>query len=148
MNTKKNLTIVIVEETATATIAQVTKSFEKNAKVFGTDEYKLWRQFKAENPNAVMVTKKIKRNPEKKTNKNLTYDNMRTYISAQENAEKLMAQFEKEIKLSKVQTSPYRAVLAWFEKTFEGYDSYKKYFENLDKAEEVKADEVEEELAA
>ena len=46
MNTKKSLSIVIIKETENAVIAQVTKSFEKNSRVFGTEEYKLWREFK------------------------------------------------------------------------------------------------------
>lgn len=140
MNTKKNLTIVIIEETENAVIAQVTKSFEKNSRVFGTEEYKLWREFKKDCPLAVMTTKRIKKNPEKKTNKNLTYKNMRTFINEQPNADELMKQFEKEIKLSKVQSNPYRAVLAWFKQTFEGYDSYKEYFKRIaEEAEEAEA---------
>lgn len=83
MNTKKNLTIVIIEETEKAVIAQVTKSFEKNARVFGTEEYKLWREFKKDYPLAKMTTKRIKKNPNKKTNKNLTYKNMETFINEQ-----------------------------------------------------------------
>ena len=140
MNTKKNLTIVIIEETENAVIAQVTKSFEKNSRVFGTEEYKIWREFKKDYPLAKMTTKKIKKNPEKKTNKNLTYKNMRTFINEQPNADELMKQFEKEIKLSKVQSNPYRAVLAWFKQTFEGYDSYKEYFKRIaEEAEEAEA---------
>lgn len=144
MNTKKNLTITIVKENENAIIAQVTKAFEKNARVFGTEEYKLWREFKKDCPNAVMTTKRIKKNPNKKTNKNLTYDNMKAYINEQPNADELMKQFERELKLSKIQTSPYRAVLAWFEQTFEGYDSYKEYFKALA---EKEAEEVEEMVA-
>ena len=140
MNTKKNLTIVIIEETENAVIAQVTKSFEKNSRVFGTEEYKIWREFKKDYPLAKMTTKKIKKNPEKKTNKNLTYKNMRTFINEQPNADELMKQFEKEIKLSKVQSNPYRAVLAWFKQTFEGYDSYKEHFNRIaEEAEEAEA---------
>ena len=131
MNTKKNLTIVIIEENDNAVIAQVTKAFEKNARIFGTEEYKLWREFKKDCPNAVMTTKKIKKNPEKKTNKNLTYANMREYIGEQPNADELIKQFERELKLSKIQSNPYRAVLAWFQQTFEGYDNYKKFFKEL-----------------
>ncbi len=140
MNTKKNLTVVIIEETEKAVIAQVTKSFEKNSRVFGTEEYKLWREFKKDYPNAVMTTKRIKKNPNKKTNKNLTYKNMETFIKEQPNACELMKQFEREKKLSKVQSNPYRAVLAWFEQTFEGYDSYKEHFNRIaEEAEEAEA---------
>ena len=77
-----------------------------------------------------MVTKTIKKNPDKKTStKNMTYENMAIYIREQDNAATLMVEFKKQIALSKVQTNPYRCVLAWFRKTFENYDSYKAFFE-------------------
>lgn len=58
------------------TTAQVTKSFQKNAVIFGTEEFKLWREYKAISPDAVMTTKSIKKNPNKKTRRNLTFANM------------------------------------------------------------------------
>lgn len=45
------------------TTAQVTKAFEKKACIFGTEEFKLWREYKAMFPNAKMVTKSINKNP-------------------------------------------------------------------------------------
>ena len=108
----------------------VTKEFAKNARIFGTPEYKLWREIKADCKDAEMVTKTIKKNPDKKTStKNMTYENMAIYIREQDKAATLMVEFKKQIALSKVQTNPYRCVLAWFRKTFENYDSYKAFFE-------------------
>ena len=52
------------------TEAQVTKAFAKNAVILGTDEYKLWKEYRKDFPDAKMVTKTIKKNPEKKTYKN------------------------------------------------------------------------------
>lgn len=112
--------------------AQVSKTFAKNAKIYGTEEYRMWREFKAENPEYVMSVKTIKKNPNKETNKNLTYENMRLYISVQENAEALLAEFERELIISKIQTNPYRSVLAWFKQKFKGYDSYKKFFKEIE----------------
>lgn len=112
--------------------AQVSKTFAKNAKIYGTEEYRMWREFKAENPEYVMVVKTIKKNPDKETNKNLTYENMKLYISVQENSEALLVEFERELILSKVQSNPYRSVLAWFKKTFKDYDSYKNFFKELE----------------
>lgn len=57
------MVIKMVSETE----AQVTKAFAKNAVIFGTEEYKLWREYRKDFPNAKMVTKTIKKNPEKKT---------------------------------------------------------------------------------
>ena len=112
--------------------AMVSKKFEKNARVFGTPEFKLWREYLKEFPNAKMVTKSIKKNPNKRTNKNLKYENMRQFIREQDNGEQLLEEFEKEIRMSKIQSNPYGAVLAWFLQKFENYDSYKEFFKNLD----------------
>ena len=107
----------------------VTKEFAKNARIFGTPEYKLWREIRQDCPAAEMVTKTIKKNPNKKNDtKNMTYEHMALYIREQKEAEVLMVEFKKQIALSKVQTNPYRCVLAWFIKKFDDYDSYKKFF--------------------
>ena len=107
----------------------VTKEFAKNAMIFGTPEYKLWREIKVDCPEAEMVLKSIKKNPDKKNDtKNMTYERMAIYIREQDNAETLMVEFKKQISLSKVQSNPYRCVLAWFVQKFENYDSYKIFF--------------------
>jgi len=107
----------------------VTKEFAKNARIFGTPEYKLWRAIRQDCSAAEMVTKTIKKNPNKQTStKNMTYERMAIYIREQDEAATLMVEFKKQIALSKVQTNPYRAVLAWFKQTFENYDDYKAFF--------------------
>ena len=111
------------------THVQVTKEFAKNARIFGTVEYKLWKAIKADCPEAEMVLKSIKKNPNKKNDtKNMTYERMAIYIREQDDAATLMVEFKKQISLSKVQTNPYRCVLAWFIKKFENYDDYKNFF--------------------
>jgi hypothetical protein len=106
--------------------------------IFGTDEYKLWKAYREDFPTAKMIARKsIKKNPNKKTTKNLTYDNMRAYIKEQDNAEVKLDELEKQIRISKIQSNPYRAVLAWFEQSFTGYDSYKAYFSKLVEGETV-----------
>lgn len=111
------------------TDVQVTREFAKNARIFGTPEYKLWREIKQDCPDAVMVLKSIKKNPGKRTaTKNMTYERMAIYIREQDNAATLMVEFKKQIAISKVQTNPYRSVLAWFIQKFEGYDNYKSFF--------------------
>ena len=108
---------------------QVTKEFAKNARIFGTPEYKMWKEIRQDCPDAVMVTKTIKKNPDKKNDtKNMTYERMAIYIREQDNAETLMIEFKKQVSLSKVQNNPYRSVLAWFIQKFENYDSYKNFF--------------------
>ena len=111
------------------THVQVTKEFAKNARIFGTAEYKLWKEIKVDCPKAEMVLKSIKKNPNKKNDtKNMTYERMAIYIREQDDAATLMVEFKKQISLSKVQTNPYRCVLAWFIQKFENYDSYKSFF--------------------
>ena len=61
--------------------------------------------------------------------KNMTYENMAMFISVQAESKTLMIEFKKQVALSKVQTNPYRCVLAWFKQTFSDYDGYKKFFE-------------------
>ena len=119
----------------------VTKEFAKNARIFGTAEYKLWKEIRRDCEDAVMVTKTIKKNPNKKNDtKNMTYEHMALYIREQKEAEVLMVEFKKQIALSKVQTNPYRCVLAWFKQQFEGYDDYKTYFAELAEKEAKKKD--------
>lgn len=98
--------------------AQVTKVFAKNACVFGTEEFKCWREYKALYPDAKMTTKKITSNPEKKTRRNMTYNNMALFMSTLDNGEAYMAQFEIIRMRSHIQKSPYQYVLNWFEATF------------------------------
>ena len=62
---KKNAIIYIDDTTA-----QVTKAFEKQARIFGTEEYKVWKAYREDFPAAKMVTKTIKKNPNKKSYKN------------------------------------------------------------------------------
>lgn len=123
------------------THVQVTKEFAKKARIFGTPEYKLWRAIKEDCKDAEMVTKNIKKNPNKKNDtKNMTYEHMAIYIRQQDDAVTLMVEFKKQIELSKVQTNPYRCVLAWFKKTFQNYDSYKAFFEEEAQREAKKKD--------
>ena len=112
---KKNA-IIYIDDTQ----AQVTKAFEKQARIFGTPEYREWRAYRQDFPNAQMVPKSIKKAKNKKNDaKNRTYEKMAEYISLQENAAELMKEFEAQKKLSIVQKSPYRFVLNWFLDTFD-----------------------------
>ena len=106
----------------------VTKMFAKNARIFGTAEYKMWKEIRLDCPNAEMVTKTIKKNPNKKVDtKNMTYENMVKFIREQDNAEELLKEMKKQIALSKVQTNPYRFVLAQTSATIAGADDYEEF---------------------
>lgn len=133
---KKNAIVTIDETTA-----RVTKAFQRQARIFGTDEYKMWKAYREDFPGAKMETKTIKRNTNKRTYRNLTYVNMGRYISV--NAPQLLEEFEKQKDSAKTQENPYRAVLAWFLEKFPNYDDYKKFFEDKDKTTEATAAEDE-----
>ena len=105
------------------TTAQVTKAFEKKACIFGTEEFNLWREYKKEFPKAKMVTKSIKKNPDQKNRRNMTFENMKAYIATQPNAKELEEEFKTIKQRSKIQKSPYQYVLEWFEAKFDGYDN-------------------------
>ena len=102
--------------------AQVSKTFAKKACIFGTEEFRLWREYKAIFPEAQMITKEIKKNPDKKTYKNLTYKNIEKFLRLQDNADNLIAAFNKQKELAAIQVSPYHAVLDWFLEQFPNYD--------------------------
>lgn len=122
------------------TQAQVTKAFEKKAIIFGTEEFKLWREYKVVFPNAKMVTKTIKKSETQKKRRNRTYENMEAYINTLVD-EAVKKEFETVKARSKIQTSPYQYVLDWFEKRFEGYNSLDAFM--IQKEAERKAKEAE-----
>ena len=86
------------------TEAQVTKAFAKQARIFGTPEYKLWKEYRKDFPEAQMVTKTIKKNASKRTYKNLTYANMERFLKSQDNALRLR---KKLLPSSRTPTAPY-----------------------------------------
>ena len=121
--------IVFVSETE----AQVTKAFQKQAYIFGTEEFKLWREYLVIFPNAKMTTKSIKKNPDRKTNRNLTYKNMEKFLCTLPDAENLVKQFKVIKTRSCTQNYPYRFVLEWFEEKVSGYESYGSFVEEAEK---------------
>lgn len=128
------------------TTAQVTKAFEKKACIFGTEEFKLWREYKKEFPKAKMVTKSIKKNPDQKTRRNMTFKNMEEYIKTQPNAKELEEEFKTIKQRSKIQKSPYQYVLSWFEAKFEGFNDLDQFMDQ--KEAERKAKEAENNAAS
>ncbi len=126
---KTNKTAMHAIRTINEGTAQVTKDFAKKAVIFGTAEFYAWVEYRKFYPDAKMVTKTIRKNANKQVDtRHMTYKNMALYISEQKNAKVLMVEFKHQVAISKIQTNPYRCVLAWFIKTFEGYDDYKTFF--------------------
>ena len=132
------------------TTAQVTKAFEKKAYVFGTEEFKLWREYKEVFPKAQMTTKSIKKHPDQKTRRNMTYENMEAFISTLEEkeADKVMEEFYTIKKRSKIQKSPYQYVLSWFEAKFDGYNDLDQFMNQKEEERKQKEAEAAAEKAA
>lgn len=115
ITTMKKNAIIYIDDTH----AQVTKAFEKQARIFGTPEYREWKAYRQDFPSAQMVTKTIKKAKNKKNDaKNRTYEKMAEYISLQENADELMKEFDRQKNLAIVKKNRYHAVLNWFLATF------------------------------
>lgn len=135
----KNAIVIVDERTAV-----VTKAFAKKAVIFGTEEYKLWKEFKKDFPQAEMTTKTIKKKENKKSYKNLTYKNMELYITTfekDETRDSVLGELRRQKLMSKIQTNPYKVVLAWFLQKYPNYDEYKSFFEDADKKNETENEE-------
>ena len=128
--------IVYVSETE----AQVTKAFQKQARIFGTEEFKLWREYLKIFPKAKMTTKSIKKNPDRKSNRNLTYKNMEKFLRTLPDSESLLLEFETVKTRSCVKANPYHFTLVWFEEKVSRCDSYTSFMEEVE--EERQATEV------
>ena len=96
------------------TVATVSKSFMKNAHIYGTKEFDELRNVMATFPGIEITVREIKKNPNKDSYKNLTYANMETYINELDNKDTLLADFNKQKKLAVIAKNPYRYVLNWF----------------------------------
>ena len=124
-NTMKNANYAIDYITATITI---TKKFYKAASILNSPEYKELMQIRRDNPNFTIALREIQKKQGKKSYRNLTFDNMRTFIENYETDDDLRAdrlqQFDRVKELSKSQAGPYAYVKAWFlEQYGEAYKS-------------------------
>lgn len=126
----------------TATIT-ITKKFYKAASILNSPEYKEMMQLRRENPTFSIVLREIKKKEGKKSYRNLTYENMQTFIENYETDDGVRAdrikEFEKVMALSKVQSGPYAYVKNWF---------LKQYGEAYNPEEKAAEDNTEEETAA
>lgn len=100
---------------------KVNHKFAKAASAFGTPEFWLVETIKAKFPNMRFVEVSGRQNKTCHHDKNLTYQNMETYISIQENAEELMAAYWVARTESAPQTSRYAHVRKWFVGQFPNY---------------------------
>ena len=96
-----------------------TKKFLAKAKYFGTPEYNELRAAMADNPGFKVEARTIKKNPEKNTYKHLTYKNMENFILTVE--PDAIRAYNLARQRSKIQASPYKWMVRWFNEQFPDY---------------------------
>ena len=101
----------------------VSKAFLARASQLGTQEFEKVRELMEMLPRYKFVQKEsIKKNPNKKTYRNLTYENMERYIRATEkNPDIVMERFHNIKERSHAQTSRYAYVKKWFLQQYPDY---------------------------
>jgi hypothetical protein len=95
------------------------KGFAKAAAVFGSYEYDCLQQARRDYPEFKVITKQIKKNPNKKSYKGLNYDYMRSYImthESQENKRRVLDELEEMIIISNCHSDAFRypTIKRWF----------------------------------
>lgn len=98
----------------------VTKSFLKEAGVIGSPAYTELAQVRKDYPDFAIEQRQISKKQGKKSYGNLTYKVMKEFIEVQEeeNAQTVLAEFERIQQLSKAHNGQYAFVKSWFLKRY------------------------------
>ena len=96
----------------------VTKAFVKEASILNTPEYKTMLNVRRDNPDYKIEVREIAKKSNKKTYRNLTVENIETFIrnsmEDKRSVEVRMVELEAVKKLSKSHPSPYAYLKKWF----------------------------------
>ena len=109
---------------------EVTKSFDKAASRFGTDEYQAMQQVRKDYPTFTIVVKTVRTKADRF--KGLTYDFMEKYIASHDNADERMAEFNdlratsEEAQLFGVESLSYGEIKAWFFKNYPEIEAFQR----------------------
>ena len=112
------------------------RTFAKNCTNTNSDEYAQLQSVRRDYPDFTVVTKTIKRNPEKETYKGLTYEYMEKYISSHDEDGKIMAEYQdlrglsERAKEALAEPCSYLEMRAWFLNT---YPAIAKFHEDREK---------------
>lgn len=109
---KNTLNVNLIEKTIV-----ITKAFEKKANVFGSAEYEELSKAIEKHPLFKIEVRTITKHDNKVSYKNLTYDNMVAYINEQPKASELLAEFERQKRMSVIAKNKYRYIVNWFRST-------------------------------
>ena len=97
--------------------AYVSASFMKKARVYGSREYTMLKEFRAENPDVEVVIRKSHTG----NNESLSYANMELYIKTRPDAEKLLKEFKRVREESVIRRNRHLYVKNWFVAMFPKY---------------------------
>lgn len=107
---------------ASKTITLSKSFYEKACNIKNKTEFNEMKTLRTEFPDFTFIVKQIKKNKDKKTYKNLTYENMEAYIKAvEENSDIVLEELKKVKAKACIQTSPYTFVKRWFLKQYPDY---------------------------
>ena len=105
------------------------RTFAKNASNVRFDEYALLQRARQDYPTYAVVTRRIKRNPNRETYAGLTYHYMETYILTHENedtVDKIMDEY-KELRLISechCKSRRYPTIKSWFLKKYPEIEAF------------------------
>lgn len=97
--------------------AYVSASFMKKARVYGSREYAMLKEFRAENPNVIVAVRKSTSG----NTGSLSYENMELYIKTRPEAEELLKEFHRVREESVIQRNRHLYVKNWFVAMFPNY---------------------------
>ena len=96
------------------TITVMSKPFAQKAFRYGTQEYEMLREVRAEHPGFAVTVRQIRKNSSQEHYKGLTYDFMRAYIELHDTS--VSVEFEEMVLISKAHSAGlrYPTIKAWF----------------------------------
>jgi len=100
------------------------RAFDKNRRIVGSKEYDLLQRAMADYPLYTVVLRHIKKNPNKKVYKRLTYDYMREYISRHPHSQARLIEFDEMILRAQCHANGYPKVKEWFLKAYSEIDDF------------------------
>jgi len=111
---------------------EISKSFEKAASVYGSEEYRILINAQKNHPDFKVVTTSSKKKAAN-SSKGITYDFMATYISAHDADGSIMKMFrtlravdEHDNRIAGFDCASYKEVQNWFFETYPEFEEHRK----------------------
>ena len=100
------------------------REFDKNRQIVGTTEYNMLQQARQDYPTYAVTLRRIKKNPNKQTYKNLTYEYMEEFISKHPFAEERAKEYNEMRLRAKCHMCSYALIKSWFLATYPEVDDF------------------------